>query len=84
MASKITNNGHKIANGIKEFVVDTVEEIKGIPILSTTLPGSKVLAATTSQPFILTPDYQWLPISSNCVIEEGEAIIYDGGNINKN
>lgn len=80
----ITNNGHKIAYGIKKFVVDTAEEIKGIPILSTILPGSKVLVATTSQTFILTPDYQWLPISSNEAIEEGVAIIYDGGNINKN
>lgn len=80
----ITNNGNKIAYGIKQFVVDTAEEIKGIPILSTVLPGSKVLVTTTSQTFILTPDYQWLPISSGGVIEEGGAIIYDGGNINKN
>lgn len=79
----ITKNGHKIAYGIKNFIVDTVEEIKDIPILSTIFPGSKVLVTTTSQTFILTSDYQWLPISSNGAIEEGKAIIYDGGNINK-
>lgn len=80
----IINNGHKIAYGIKKFIVDTVEEINDIPILSTIFPGSKVFVTTTSQTFILTPEYQWLPISSNGAVEEGEAIIYDGGNINRN
>lgn len=79
----ITNNGHRTAYGIKRFLVDTVEEIKNIPILSTVLPGSKVLVTTTSQTFVLTPDYQWLPISSSDAIEEGEAIICDGGNVNE-
>lgn len=62
--AQIISNGYKFAYGLKKFVVDTVEEIKKIPLLSTTLPGSTIFVTSDSSRYILTQEREWAKIIS--------------------
>lgn len=61
----IIRNSQRIGYGIKKFVVDTVEDIKNIPLLSTTLPGSTVFVTSNSSQYILNKNYSWVKINTS-------------------
>lgn len=83
--STIFTNGH-VPNQVKVFSVDTVEDMNAIDI-SQLLPGSRAFVINSSQWYMLTvKDRTWKPVDwggsggSGGGSEDGDHIIYDGGN----
>lgn len=59
MAYSIISQGdHKTAY-LKEFVVDTIEDIKDLPTFPNTAIGSNCLVIGTSDVFMLGNDNEW-------------------------
>lgn len=59
MVSLIANNG-EIAYGIKEWIADSVEDLKNLPI-KTAAPGSKCLVTEDMVFYILSNNKTWVP-----------------------
>ena len=81
MYNIITN--HNAAYGIKEYIVNTVDDIATIPILSSTRPGSTVLVMDSSARYILNNKQEWVkvkPLDETPDADEG--VVYTGRNIN--
>jgi hypothetical protein len=81
----ILSNSGKRVYGVKTFMVETLADIDGIPLLVTVAPGSTVIVANTSKKYILTRDRVWMPF--NCDSPGGgenspeQEIIYEGGDL---
>lgn len=72
------------ANMVREFVVDTVEDITSIDV-SQLLPGSRVFVINTSQWYMLNHRKLWQTINwGSGGGGSGGSVVYDGGNIDDN
>lgn len=70
------SSGH-VANMVKEFVVDTKDEIASIDI-SQLLAGSRAFVIKDSQWYMLSNAREWEPVNWGSGGASGD-IIYDGG-----
>ena len=71
----------QVHNQIKEFVVDTKDQIDAIDI-SQILPGSRTFVIKDSQWYMLDNQFKWQPVDWNSGGGgSADHVIYDGGDI---
>ena len=80
----ISANGNRPAYGIKEYTLDTKEDLTKLTTRSAT-PGSKAFVIETSKYYMLNGKKEWVEIKpyGNSIFDgdEDEEIIYDGGSV---
>ena len=84
MSFRILNQSGQITYNLKEFIVDTYNEITKIN-KHTTAPGSTCFVIDTSEYYMLNTKYEWVKVNlhgdktvSDIISGEVE-VIYDGG-----
>ena len=90
MSFHILSNSGKLAYGVKEFIIDTYDDINAINVKSIT-PGSTVFVIDASEYYMLNTKLEWKKVNiANGATAPGQGggstpeeieVIYDGGGL---
>ena len=90
MSFHILSNSGKLAYGVKEFIIDTYDDINAINVKKIT-PGSTVFVIDASEYYMLNTKLEWkkinvangtnMPGGGGTTPDEEIEVIYDGGGL---
>jgi hypothetical protein len=84
MSFKILNQNGQNTYNLREFIVDTYDEIKEIKVRATA-PGSSCFVIDTSEYYMLNTKYEWVKVNLHGdktvqdIVDGKVEVIYDGG-----